>query len=63
MSCDPKLSFEECEMTLMRQSIEDIEKLKGENLINNPNIQSIIKSVKYQIMIFFHQMLYKMLVS
>lgn len=46
MRCAKNLSFEECEMQILRQAIDVIDKVKGENLIENPDIQTIIKIVE-----------------
>jgi hypothetical protein len=40
------LNFEECELHIMRQAVDKIDKVKGKRLINNPDIQTIITIVE-----------------
>jgi hypothetical protein len=46
MRCPKYLSFEECELHILRNSMDLIDKVQGEMLIDNPDIQNIIKIVE-----------------
>lgn len=41
--CNKKMSFEECEMALLRHSVEESETLQGDKVINNEITQRILK--------------------
>ena len=45
MSCN-KLNFEECELAILRSAVDKIDKKKGKEMINNPEIEKIIKIVE-----------------
>jgi hypothetical protein len=45
MSCN-KLNFEECELAILRSAVDKIDKKKGKELINNPEVDKIIKIVE-----------------
>ena len=45
MSCN-KLSFEECELAILRSAVDKIDKKKGKEMINNPEVDKIIKIVE-----------------
>jgi len=40
--CDNKMTYEECELTILRHAIEETENLKGQKIVNNDEIQKII---------------------
>lgn len=44
--CDDKMTFQECEMTILRQSIKENEKTRGKRIVSNEDIQKIIKIVE-----------------
>ena len=46
MSCDKKMSFEECELAILRSAVDKIGLKSGRKKINNPEIQEIIKIVE-----------------
>ena len=46
MKCDDKISFEDCELQILRSSIDKIDKVQKENLVKNPDIQIIISIVE-----------------
>ena len=46
MSCDKKMSFEECELAILRSAVDKIGLKSGRKKINNPEIQDIIKIVE-----------------
>jgi len=46
IKCEKKLTFEECEMTVLRSSIDKIDKKKGEKMNSNPEIIKIIDIVE-----------------
>ena len=43
MSCDKKMSFEECELAILRSAVDKIGKKTGRKKINNPEIKDIIQ--------------------
>jgi hypothetical protein len=46
MKCPKNLSFEDCELQILRQSIDKLENIKGFDLVKNPDIQIIISIVE-----------------
>ena len=46
IKCEKNLTFEECEMTVLRSSIDKIDKKKGEEMNSNPEIIKIIDIVE-----------------
>ena len=44
--CDKGLSFEDCELAILRQAIDKIEAKVGETMISNPRITRIIDIVE-----------------
>ena len=44
--CGKKMNFEECEMAVLRSSMDKIDKKKGEQLISNPLVKKIINIVE-----------------
>ena len=44
--CDDKMTFQDCEMAILRQSIKDNEKIRGRKIVSNEDIQKIIKIVE-----------------
>jgi hypothetical protein len=46
MTCTPNLTFEECELAILRMNIDLIEKQEGKILVNSPETQKIIKIVE-----------------
>uniref|UniRef100_A0A6C0JJG2 Poly(A) polymerase catalytic subunit domain-containing protein n=1 Tax=viral metagenome TaxID=1070528 RepID=A0A6C0JJG2_9ZZZZ len=44
--CDNKMTFEECEMAILRHAIEETEKLKGETAVNSPEIKKMLVIVE-----------------
>ena len=46
IKCGKKMTFEECEMAVLRSSIDSIDKKKGEEMISNPQIIKIITIVE-----------------
>ena len=46
MKCEKKMTFHECELTILRQAVDKIEKKTGKTLIKNPKIQEIIHIVE-----------------
>ena len=41
--CDDDMTFEECELAILRQAIDENEKAQGEQLVNNDQIMTMIK--------------------
>jgi len=46
MKCEKGLTFEECELSILRQSVDKIEKKSGRKMLNNPVVQNIISIVE-----------------
>ena len=46
MKCEKGLTFEECELAIIRQSVDKIEKKTGRKMIDNPVVQEIISIVE-----------------
>jgi len=46
MRCDRNLTFEECELAILRQSVDKIEQKSGKKMIDNPVVQDIISIVE-----------------
>jgi len=46
MKCDKGLTFEECELAILRHAVDKIEKKTGRKMIDNPLIQEIISIVE-----------------
>jgi hypothetical protein len=44
--CDKELTFEECELAILRQAVDKAEKIQGEKRISSPAIQRIIQIVE-----------------
>ena len=44
--CDKELTFEECELAILRQAVDKAEKIQGEKKISSPAIQRIIQIVE-----------------
>jgi hypothetical protein len=41
-NCNNKMSYEECELAILRHAVEESEQIKGQNIIDSPEIQKII---------------------
>ena len=46
MSCDKTMTFEECELAVLRSAVDKMEKKSGSKMINDPDIQDIIRIVE-----------------
>ena len=46
MSCDKNMTFEECELAVLRSAVDKMTKKTGKSKINNPEIKEIIKIVE-----------------
>lgn len=46
MSCTKNMSFEECEMEILRKAVDGAEKTEGAKLVTDPEIQTIIKTME-----------------
>ena len=46
MSCTKDMSFEECELEILRKAVDNAETSAATKLISNPDIQKIIKEVE-----------------
>ena len=44
--CDNKMTFQDCEMAILRQAIKDNEKTRGRKIVSNEEVQKIIKIVE-----------------
>ena len=45
-NCSKEMSFEECELTIIRNAVDDAEQRNNKEIINNPQINNIIKIVE-----------------
>ena len=46
MSCKKNMSFEECELAILRSAVDKMDKKSGKNKIDNPEIKQIIDIVE-----------------
>lgn len=46
MRCDKGVSFEDCELAILRGAVDKIDKQQGEKLLKNPEVKEIIKIVE-----------------
>jgi len=46
MKCEKGLTFEECELVILRQAVDKIEKKTGRKMIDNPTVKEIIAIVE-----------------
>jgi hypothetical protein len=44
--CDDKMSFQECELAILRHAVDETEKLQGEKKANSEDVRKIIKIVE-----------------
>ena len=44
--CDPAMSFEECELAILRHAVDEAEKIQSKMIIENPQIRKIIRIVE-----------------
>jgi hypothetical protein len=44
--CDRGVSFDDCELTILRAAVDDAEEKIGKRIINSPEIQKIIEIVE-----------------
>ena len=44
--CDDKMTFQDCEMTILRQAIKENEKTRGKKIVSNEDVQKIINVVE-----------------
>lgn len=44
--CENKMTFEECELAVLRQAVDENEKLKGKSIVQSEEIQNILKIVE-----------------
>ncbi len=46
MKCDKNLTFQDCELAILRSAVDSIDKQEGEKLLNDPEVKRIIKIVE-----------------
>ena len=46
MECDKNMSFEDCELAVLRSAVDKIEKQTGRKKIENPEVKEIINVVE-----------------
>ena len=46
MLCNKSMSFEECELAILRDNVDKAEKIQGQELVNSPDIKKIITIVE-----------------
>ena len=54
MDCKRNMTFEECELAILRSAVDKIGKKTGRKKIDNPEIKEIITIVEGFLIIFFH---------
>jgi hypothetical protein len=45
-TCDKKMTFQECELAILRQAVDKAEEIKGRNVVSSPEIKKIIGIVE-----------------
>jgi len=45
-ACDNKMTFEDCELAILRQAVDENEETKGKKIVNTSEIKSILKIVE-----------------
>lgn len=45
-ACNNTMTFQECEMAILRQSIDENEELQGQRIVNNEDVKKILKIVE-----------------
>ena len=61
--CDDKMTFQDCEMTILRQAIKENEKTRGKKIVSNEDVQKIIKVVETFIMEILLLIILKLLLN
>ena len=46
MLCNKQMSFEECELAILRQAVDSVDQIEGEELLRNPEVKEIITIVE-----------------
>ena len=46
MACTSDMTFEECELAILRENVDKAEKKQGKKLLHSPATQAIIKIVE-----------------
>ena len=46
MECKKGMSFEECELAILRNAVDKMDKKRGQSKINNPEIIKIFSRIK-----------------
>ena len=46
MSCTKNMTFEECELEILRNAVDNAEKSEGAKLVSDPEIKQIIQTVE-----------------
>jgi hypothetical protein len=44
--CDSRMSFQDCELAILRHAVDEVEKRKGEEIISSPDVEKMIKIVE-----------------
>ena len=44
--CDNKMTFQECELAILRQAVDETEKIQGEKIAKNAEIKKILSIVE-----------------
>ena len=44
--CNKKMTFEECELAILRSAVDNMDVKKGKKMIDNPEIKEIMKIVE-----------------
>ena len=46
INCDKKQSFDECELSILRNAVDKIETIEGSRIVHNPDVQRMISIVE-----------------
>ena len=44
--CSPNMTFEECELAVLREAVDEAEHSKGESMVKDPEIKKLIEIVE-----------------
>lgn len=44
--CDRKMSFQDCELAILRHAVDEVEKKKGQQAVSSPDVEKMIKIVE-----------------
>jgi len=45
-TCNDKMTFDDCELAIIRQAIDDTEEIQGRDMVNNDDVKNMINIVE-----------------